>query len=122
MLNPAYLAGLGEPDAEHRREWIHEDTARAVLFADCEDHVAHAAFERLRPQATLPYAAECPLDGWPNVASTYVVCREDRLVNPEWSNRVARDRLHADVVELPGSHSPFLSRPAQLADVLTALA
>lgn len=121
MLNRAYLAGLSEPDAERRREWIDEDTARAVLFADCEDDIAHAAFERLRPQAMFPYGAACPLGELPDVPATYVVCRDDRLVNPEWSNRVARDRLHADVVELPGSHSPFLSRPAELADVLTAL-
>jgi hypothetical protein len=43
-----------------------------------------------------------------------------RLVNPDWSRRVARERLNANLVELPGSHSPFLSRPAGLAEVLHA--
>ncbi len=121
MLNPAYLAGMGEPDAERRREWVDEGTAREVLYADCDDDVAHAAFERLRPQAMSPYGTPCPLDRLPDVPTSYVVCREDRLVNPEWSRRVAGERLHAELVQLPGSHSPFLSRPAALADVLTAL-
>jgi hypothetical protein len=44
------------------------------------------------------------------------------VVNPDWSKRIARDRLGADIVELPGSHSPFLSQPSALADVLLRLA
>jgi hypothetical protein len=48
------------------------------------------------------------------------VPREDRCVDPNWSRRVAA-RLGADVIELEGGHSPFLSRPAQLAEVLSRL-
>ncbi len=32
--------------------------------------------------------------------------------------RTARRRLNADVIELPGGHSPFLSRPDDLATLL----
>jgi pimeloyl-ACP methyl ester carboxylesterase len=49
------------------------------------------------------------------------VCTEDRLVQPAWSERIAKDWLGAELVRLPGSHSPFLSRPHDLADVLEAL-
>jgi hypothetical protein len=35
---------------------------------------------------------------------------------------MAGSQLHAAPVELPGSHSPFLSRPAELTDVLHRLA
>jgi hypothetical protein len=51
-----------------------------------------------------------------------VVCDEDRLVNPAWSRRIATGRLAAELVELPGSHSPFLSRPGELAELLHRLA
>ena len=47
-----------------------------------------------------------------------VPAMQDRLVGPDWSRRVSRDRLGVEAVELPGSHSPFWSRPAELADVL----
>jgi hypothetical protein len=40
----------------------------------------------------------------------------------DWAKRIARDRLDAEVIELPGSHSPFLSRPSTLAEVLVRLA
>jgi pimeloyl-ACP methyl ester carboxylesterase len=48
------------------------------------------------------------------------VCTDDRVIQPAWPRRVATDRLHAQVVELPGGHCPHVSRPAVLADVLTA--
>jgi pimeloyl-ACP methyl ester carboxylesterase len=89
-----------------------------VVYADCDEGDARAAFERLRPQARTPYAHPCPLDAFPSTPRTYVVCSEDRLVNPERARQVARERLDAELVELPGSHSPFLSRPGELAEVL----
>jgi pimeloyl-ACP methyl ester carboxylesterase len=121
-LRPGYEAGLSEPDDQSRTHWLDEGVARSVLYADCEDGVASAAFERLRPQARTPYAHPCPLNTFPSTPRTYVVCSEDRLVNPERARRVARERLDAELVELPGSHSPFLSRPGALAEVLLARA
>jgi hypothetical protein len=50
-----------------------------------------------------------------------VVCTDDRFVNPSWSKRIAHDWLNADVVELAADHSPFLSRPAELAAILDRL-
>jgi pimeloyl-ACP methyl ester carboxylesterase len=47
-----------------------------------------------------------------------IVCAEDRVVDPAWSRRVARDRLGVEPTELPGGHSPFLTRPAAVAAVL----
>jgi hypothetical protein len=33
------------------------------------------------------------------------------MLGNDRAKRVARDRLRTDLIELPGSHSPFLSRP-----------
>jgi pimeloyl-ACP methyl ester carboxylesterase len=112
-----YQAGLIADD-EGRSSWVDEEIARDTFFADCDERDARAAFERLRPQAMAPYDVPCPLDDLPDVPRTTVVCTDDRIVNPDWSRRVARERLDAPLVELPGSHSPFLSRPAALAEVL----
>lgn len=121
MLNPTYVQGLSEPDEQRRRKWVDNELARAVLFGDCEEATARAAIEHLRPQALYPYSQPFTLKVFPPVPSTYVVCAQDQLVNPEWSRRTARDRLDADIIELPGSHSPFLSRPGALADVLLSV-
>jgi pimeloyl-ACP methyl ester carboxylesterase len=114
-----YQAGLIADD-QGRSIWVDEDIARQTFYADCDERDAHAAFERLRPQSTAPYDVPCPLDAFPAAPRTYILCTEDRIANPEGSRRVARERLDAPLVELPGSHSPFLSRPAALAEVLCA--
>lgn len=121
MLNPDYAQGLGESDSDGRRAWVNKETARKHLFGDCDEDTASAAFTRLCPQATHPYRLPCSLAALPVVDSTYVLSTEDRIVNPDWSRRSARERLDAELIELPGSHSPFLSRPADLAELLDRL-
>jgi pimeloyl-ACP methyl ester carboxylesterase len=120
-LLPGSDEGVSEPDAQGRTHWEDERAARRVFFADCDEQVAHAAFVRMRRQARRPYAEPCPIDAYPPAPRTYVICREDAIVNPERSRKVARERLDAELVELPGSHSPFLSRPDELAGLLSAV-
>ncbi|WNG92351.1 alpha/beta hydrolase [Mycobacterium sp. ITM-2016-00318] len=122
MLDPDYPKGLSAKDSEGRRTWIDKQLACHHMYGDCDDGTASAAVARIRPQATKPYRLPCSLAELPVVASTYVVCTEDRIVNPQWSRRIAHERLGADVVEMPGSHSPFLSRPKALAEVLDGVA
>jgi pimeloyl-ACP methyl ester carboxylesterase len=119
MLLPGYEEGVGEPDTQGRRHWVDAEVARRTFFADCEPDVARTAFDRLRPQASAPYLQPCPLDALPEVPTMSIVCDEDRIVGPDWSRRTAKERLGVVPVELPGSHSPFLSRPADLAAILT---
>lgn len=115
--NPGFDFGQ-EIDEKGRNRWVTEAAARQLLYGDCPERVARAAFERLRPQSRTPYGQPCRLDVLPSIPSTYIVCRDDRYMNPERARKVARERLKAELIELPGSHSPMLSRPAELAAVL----
>jgi Alpha/beta hydrolase family len=53
---------------------------------------------------------------WMTVPSSYVVCADDRAVRPEAQRE--RAVLVGASVELDSDHSPFLSRPAELARVI----
>ena len=46
----------------------------------------------------------------------------DQAINPAWSRRAAAERLGVEAIELDTSHSPFLSQPKALAQVLDGLA
>jgi pimeloyl-ACP methyl ester carboxylesterase len=122
MVNLDFREGCTEPDAQLRMRWIDLELLRALFYADCDDTIAQTVFKQIRPQswysATLPFS----LAQFPSVPCTSVICSEDRMVGREWAERVARDRLGAELVELQGSHSPFLSRPSALADVLMQVA
>jgi hypothetical protein len=94
------------------------EIARDVYYADVDESLARSAWERLTPNATTGFTETCPIDRWPDVPSSYVLCTEDRIIGPAWSRRVSETRLGAPAIELPGSHSPMLSRPSHLARVL----
>jgi pimeloyl-ACP methyl ester carboxylesterase len=122
MLNPLWQEGLSPPDVQTRTTWLDFDVARRLIFHDCDDQTAIAAFHRLRPQALYPQKLALSLTQFPTVPSTYVVCNDDQFLRPEWSKRVAHDRLGAELIELPGGHSPLLSRPQTVVDVLLRVA
>ncbi len=122
LLVPGYDAGLGEPDDAGRSSWVDVDLARATMYGDCDAETTAGAFDRLRPQGQAGYPEPCPLSELPDVEYAYVVGAEDRLVSPEWSRDAAAARLGVTPIELPGSHSPFLSRPGALAEVLARFA
>lgn len=117
---PGYDAGLGPPGERRAPRWVDFAVARERLYGDCDEAPARAAFDRLRPQATAPYRVPCPLGAQPAVPTLAIVCAGDRMVAPDQAAHVARERLGVEAVELPGDHSPQLSRPAELADLLDA--
>jgi pimeloyl-ACP methyl ester carboxylesterase len=116
------FAGSTVKDELGRTYW--PDPAAAVhdLFHDAPPAAAVDAAARLRRQARAASREPCPLDELPDMERICVVCRDDRAVSASWSRTAARDLLGVEPVELPGSHSPFLSRPAELAELLFSLA
>jgi pimeloyl-ACP methyl ester carboxylesterase len=120
MLGPA--EGETVRDEQDRSYWGDEQAAVDALYQDCHPEVARGAAKRLRPQARMPAAEPTPLARWPEVPSTYLVCRDDRITNPDWARRAARDRLGVEPIELPGGHTPMLSRPGHVAEILLGIA
>jgi pimeloyl-ACP methyl ester carboxylesterase len=92
---------------------------RDVFYHDCAIEDADWAIGHLRQQRR---AEEQRMETWPAVPTDSIICRDDRVINPEWSRYAARNWLGIEPVELPGGHSPFLSRPEVLAAALIALA
>ena len=56
---------------------------------------------------------------WQHVPSTYLVCAQDRGTPAGRQREFARRA--AGVVELDAGHHPFLSRPAEVRDLIVGL-
>jgi pimeloyl-ACP methyl ester carboxylesterase len=121
MVTPGFAAAGRTIDAAGR-ESLADDDAVAVWYDDCDPEAAQWAVARLRPQSRRPLTEPTPLDRWPDVPVSVVLARDDRCVNMEWAVAAATARTGEPPILLPGGHSPFMSRPAALADVLTDLA
>jgi len=50
-----------------------------------------------------------------------IVCRDDHAISADWVRTAARNRLGTVAVEIEGGHSPFLTRPEELAGVLDTM-
>ncbi|WP_336212216.1 alpha/beta fold hydrolase [Nonomuraea sp. LPB2021202275-12-8] len=59
-----------------------------------------------------------PLPAWPDVPTSYLLCRDDRFFTPGFARRHVKERLGLVPDEMPGSHMVMLSRPGELADYL----
>jgi len=114
--------GMFNPDWPGKDPTKDEQLARHFLFHDCAPEVARWALGTLRLMFARAAAREpTPLLDWPAVPSSYIVCAEDRTIQPAWSRRIARERLGVEAIELPGGHCPHVSRPGELAGILDRL-
>jgi pimeloyl-ACP methyl ester carboxylesterase len=113
MMNPDWL---GKNPVDDDR------IAREFLFHDCTPETAEWALKTRRlTNARQAIMETCPLERWPEVPCTYILCTGDRTIQPDWSRHAARERLGCEALELPGGHCPHVSRPRELAEMLAAI-
>ena len=91
---------------------------REVFYHDVPDDLAAEAMARGRRQSDTPGREPWPLDAWPDVATRFIVCREDRFFPRAWLRKVVHDRLGITPDEIDSGHCPALSRSRDLAAML----
>ncbi|MBM7788051.1 alpha/beta hydrolase [Tenggerimyces flavus] len=91
------------------------------FYEDVPADLAAAARARWRNQTARALQEPWPAHAWPAVRTSYLLCRDDRLLPAPWVRRVVAERLGLVPEELDGSHSPFLSRPEALVERLERL-
>jgi pimeloyl-ACP methyl ester carboxylesterase len=114
MFNPEMMT-------DPPQSWSNEAIVTRFLLHDCTPEVAHDSFTRLRPRRdgrSVLITEVTPLQTWPTVPRSYILCRDDRTATPAWAGRAARERLGIEPIEIPGGHCPMLSRPGALAEAL----
>ncbi|HSO94645.1 MAG TPA: alpha/beta hydrolase [Acidimicrobiia bacterium] len=91
-----------------------------ALYHDCTPADVEFALSRLGPERLDALGGVATRAAWQSIPSTYVVCTEDRGVAPSLQRRLAARTT--TTVDWPTSHSPFLSRPDLVVDLLAGLA
>ena len=86
---------------------------------DVPAEVAAAGEDHQYAEADIAFVQPCAIERWPDVPTRVIAGRDDRFFPLEFQRRVTRERLGADVDEIPGGHLAALSRPAELTDRLT---
>jgi hypothetical protein len=114
-------------DADHTRGddgliRMPEQAVERYFYHDVPPSLRAWACTQIRPQAARALESEriVRLDPQPPLA--YIVCTGDRAISPDWQRAVAIETLRVRPYELSGGHSPFLSRPDELAELLVGVA
>jgi pimeloyl-ACP methyl ester carboxylesterase len=123
----AGISHEGRPDlgaaivvADDRTSTLTSDGAAALLYNRCDAETASWAVSHLTPQPMATLSQAPPAVAWRERLSTYVVCTDDNIVHPDLQRIMAR--RCSSSIEWPTDHSPFLSTPTVVADLLIDLA
>lgn len=112
------VAGVdhGDGTSRYQPEYVEQ-----FFTHEAPEHTEWVA-ARLRRQSWAVTNEVYPLSEWPAVPSAYIVCRDDRVVVPDYQRRAAREVLGVEPIELAGGHEPMIARAAELAAVLDQIA
>jgi pimeloyl-ACP methyl ester carboxylesterase len=109
----AFAKGFRGPQA-----W---DEAGSSWYTDAEE----AARQFQYPPGSLPalrrQAPYHPEPRTPEGRVVYIVCAEDGVVRADWQRHLAEDVLHAELIERPWGHSPMVTHPRELAELLDSI-
>jgi pimeloyl-ACP methyl ester carboxylesterase len=99
---------------------VEGDQVDEIMWADASPERAAAGRVSLRSQAIAPLVESSARVAWRELPSTYVVGRQDRVIHPDLQREMAPRAT--EVIEWDTSHSPMLSRPDLMVELLDRLA
>jgi pimeloyl-ACP methyl ester carboxylesterase len=110
-LTTSFVVGTNGITVERSR--LHE-----VFYGDSDPSVVESLAARLRPMPLHDAPTLTGTPAWKAVPSTYIVCAKDNAISPVTQRFMAARA--SEVVEWDTDHSPFLTRPGDLADLLAS--
>ncbi len=111
MLANFRRIGLGDKEFDSVEDFFHDVPA----------DIREEAFSKPEPpQSDTPFEQPWPLEAWPDVPTSVLQGRDDRLFPLDFQRRVVRERLGLDVDAVAGGHLNSLSQPEELARRLLA--
>ena len=91
----------------------------AVFYNTCTPEVAASAVSQLRTQSITSFEQPITSVAWKSIDSTYIICEEDQAI-PLFAQEAMSQRA-MKVVRIDSDHSPFLSKPSELAQLLAEI-
>ena len=122
QVTTALMGGV-KPSADGSVMELDPAVVHDAFYHDCSDADAKRAAARLRPQPAGGFQMKFELSpgGFGRVPRHYIECTDDRAIDVS-AQRAMCAAMPSTVHSLAASHSPFLSMPERLVDVLERIA
>jgi pimeloyl-ACP methyl ester carboxylesterase len=111
--------GSQDPDWWIRKEdgeRLNAGRPTEIFYNTCTPEVATAAAKELRDQSLLSFNQPIKNVSWKEQPSTYIICEQDQAI-PLFAQEAMSGRAKK-VVRINTDHSPFLSAPKELAELI----
>ncbi len=142
-----YLAAYLIPNGKTQREYSVQDTGGVLkpyitmdeklnahtlqpeifkegLYEDCDDTITQLAKLLLSYEPVESGITPLSLtdDNYGRIPRVYIECTEDKAVTPFMQRKMYKETYCQKVYSMQTSHSPFFSKPEELADILCEIA
>ena len=101
--------------------WLSEDDFVSHFAADVDPVQAKVMYAVQQPLATSVFGDVMGVPAWKTHPSWYLVAADDQAIPPD-VERLFASRMGATTVEIPSSHVPMVSHPAEVAQLIKTAA
>jgi pimeloyl-ACP methyl ester carboxylesterase len=110
-IRPSSVAGAIEFDPAQ---------AHDVFYNRCRPELVQRALARLRPQAAAPIGEPVTLSeqNYGQIPKSYILCTDDHALPPSAQQLLCERAGISRIRTIVSDHSPFLSAPEELADII----
>jgi pimeloyl-ACP methyl ester carboxylesterase len=95
-----------------------EFTIETYFLHDLDADDAAAVLSDPGAEADVAFGQTCDVAAWPNVPTSAVIGRDDRLFPPEFQHRLVDERVGAGATVVPGGHLLALANPEGLVEAI----
>jgi pimeloyl-ACP methyl ester carboxylesterase len=102
---------------------LRPEILREAFYGDCDDHTVEFARAHITPEPLKPLVTRLKVTakGFGAVPRAYIECTRDRTISLAAQRRMQATLPCDPVFTLESDHSPFLSHPRELAQILGGL-
>lgn len=103
---------------------IEKSQIKNLFYNCCDKQHADWGLSQFSTQATLPLSAKVNLseENFGRIPKVYISCTEDRVIPLNQQKKMISRQACQEWLQMKSDHSPFLSAPQTLADILDAVA
>lgn len=101
--------------------YVKKERFREVFCGDSSEEVAAVMYATQRPLAVASLTQNATAAGWKDIPSWFVVSDHDNSISPKAEEFYA-ERMKATTSHIDGSHTAFIPRHAEIAEVIRAAA
>jgi pimeloyl-ACP methyl ester carboxylesterase len=101
--------------------WINREKFHKSFAADVTPNEASIMAAVQKPLSVASFTEPEGTPAWKSIPSWYLVCTDDQMIPPPAQQFLAK-RMNATVRSVPASHAPFMSKPQEVADIISLAA